>query len=110
MATDKLTPTPTHPRRLGLRRPLAANLPAIHRSITADGTIENNLETGETYLGQAVVYPDFLATGAFPLNTPVLVSELNTVWVPGGVHVRPNRDDATVTNPLALPAGAWGVS
>lgn len=74
------------------------------------GGFINDLDPGEAYLGQSLIVPDFLSSGSFPLNTPVLLTSLDVLWIPGAIHVLPNRNDTVVTNPLALPPGAWAVS
>jgi len=74
------------------------------------GGFINELEPGEAYLGQGLIIPDFLSEDSFPLNTTVLLTSLQIAWVPGAIHQLPNRNSTTVTNPLALPPGAWSVT
>ena len=73
------------------------------------GGFTNTLDKGEAYLGQGIIVPDFLSGDAVPVNTPVLLTSLPLP----GYRVRfilPNRNSTTVTNPLALPPGAWSVT
>jgi len=74
------------------------------------GNFVNDLSENEAYLGQGVVFPDFLATGEFVLNAPMLQDTLNVMWLPAAIHQLPNQGETVVTNPLALPKGGWGVS
>ena len=75
-----------------------------------DGSLLSELPFGESVVGEAIVYPDFLASGVFPLNTPVPATSINYIWVPAASHRYPDGTSETITIPTDLPAGVWAVT
>jgi hypothetical protein len=75
-----------------------------------NGTFESDLVAGETYVGESLIYPSFLASPDFPLNTPVLLTSLDVIWIPSALHQLPTGSETLISNPLTLPEGAWAVS
>ena len=76
----------------------------------ATGALVNELDEGEAYLGQGLVFPTVLTEPDLVLNAPMLTTTLDVLWIPGAIHQLPSGGQTTVTNPLVLPAGGWGVS
>lgn len=67
------------------------------------------LEPGESWTAEAVVYPGPLLDGTAPVGVPTPVTALDVVWVPAARHTFPDGSAATVAAPN-LPGGAWSVT
>jgi hypothetical protein len=94
----------------------------------ADGTFVNTRPEGETWAGAGVINPTNVFFGFWPLNQFTPSDEMEVIWVPGAkrfytaleggtcdseTHIYDpvmNQCVETVTNPLDIPAGAWGVT
>lgn len=68
-----------------------------------------DLEAGESWAAEAVVYPGVLLTGQVPVGVPTPVTGLDLVWVPAALHTLPDGTEEVVTPPN-LPAGAWSIT
>lgn len=78
--------------------------------IDADGVVEPTLEPGESWAMRAALFPDVAWFGVVPLNRPTPLTEAEIVFVPGAQHTRADGTVEVVTDPTALPAGAWSVT
>ncbi len=68
-----------------------------------------DVEPGESWAAEAVVYPAPLLSGAVALGVPTPVTSLDAVWIPAAVHTLADGTETTVPAP-GLPAGAWSVT
>ena len=78
--------------------------------LQADGTLVNDLEEGEAYAGLGVVHPAYFGLGLAPVNTFLALEEATVVWLPGALHILPDGSEETITDPLQIPAGLYGVT
>lgn len=63
----------------------------------------------ESWVGEAIIYPDFLATGAVALNTPTPLTSLTALFVPSVLHTSPDGQTEVVSG-TDMPAGSWAVT
>lgn len=75
-----------------------------------DGTLVNDLEEGEVWAGLGVVHPAYFGLGLAPVNTFLPLEEAAVVWLPGALHILPDGTEETITDPLQIPQGLYGVS
>ena len=68
-----------------------------------------DLEAGESWAAEAVVYPLPLLSGAVALGVPTPVISLDAIWIPAAIHTLGDGSEETVSAP-SLPVGAWSVT
>lgn len=78
----------------------------LYQYLPAD---EGELEEGEAYVGEAILDPTPVATGDWPVGTPVPTTELDAIFVPAVQHILPDGSAEIVQAP-DLPQGAWAVT
>ncbi len=76
----------------------------------ADGSLADAPVDGESWGSVLVPDPTAALTGELPLNQIVPNAALTTFWAPFAVHTLPDGTEEVVTDPTALPAGAWGIT
>lgn len=68
---------------------------------------------GESYAAELPIYPDFVLSGQVPVNTPVLLTSLNLVYVPAALHTTGVGTDQELEETVTgadVPAGLWSIS
>jgi hypothetical protein len=82
--------------------------------VDAEGRVVPTLEEGESWAAQAALSPDIIWFGEVGLSTtqpvPTARTSLEGVFVPAAIHTLPGGREEVVTDPLALPAGAWSIT
>jgi len=73
------------------------------------GSSETQLDEGEQYVGEAIVYPDFMAEPDFVLGVPTPRTHLTLIFVPAAQHYLPDGTVETVQGG-DVPAGPWSVT
>jgi hypothetical protein len=81
--------------------------PRIYLSFQGSDSVP--LEEGESYVTEAPVYPDFLATGEVSVGVPTPRTELTAVFVGAALHTRADGTTEVVSG-ADLPGGEWEVS
>lgn len=69
----------------------------------------DDLEAGESWATEAIVYPAPLLTGEATVGVPTLVTSLTGIFVPAALHTLPDGTEEVVTAP-SLPTGGWSVT
>lgn len=67
------------------------------------------MEEGESWASEAVIYPDFLATGEVAVGVPTPRTQISVIFVPAALHTLADGTQEVVTAPN-LPTGAWSVT
>ncbi len=68
---------------------------------------------GESYSAELPIYPDFVVSGQVGVNTPVLLTSLNLLYVPAALHTTgvgtASESESTLTGGQ-VPTGSWAIS
>jgi len=78
--------------------------------IDEGGAVTRTLDPGESWAMRAAIFPDVAWFGVVPLNEPTPLTQAEIVFVPGAQHTRADGSVEVVTDPRALPAGAWSIT
>jgi hypothetical protein len=76
---------------------------------------EGELEDGERFVTELVVFPSFLFDGSVPVNTPTPFSALTGVYAGLAIHILPDGTQVTIADDdddsnVAIPAGDWSTT
>lgn len=75
-----------------------------------DGSLVNDLEEGEAWVGLATVNPYYYTLGVAPVNGVEVLPEAQLVWLPGATHILPDGSEEMILDPLEMPAGVYGLT
>jgi hypothetical protein len=78
--------------------------------VDEQGRVTPTLEPGESWAMRAALFPDVVWFGAVPLNQPTPLTQAELIFVPAAQHTLADGTSEVVTDPTALPAGAWSLT